>query len=277
MAGIEDLMGLGGFMQPEATPDGGWTAFLNDPIKRAGLLSFGLQAMTGGWGNGTQQLASALGAGASGMGATAGHLQETAEKNRAFTEKGEEGAANRASHEKIAGITSDSRTEVANIRAQASIDRAMITHPPQNNVEQKFYQESLKEVRKTIEGDLGSLKLSDDQREKLIRARALERLDEARNKGMFGGSATGVGAGAPSASTPAPTAPAGETPTATSGTPKGASWEQLRAMPGFDEKMRDPEWRKKLEQARPDLRSNLHYYDRETIAKDARKRLYGME
>lgn len=43
-----------------------WDSWLADPKNKAGLLSFGLQAMMGGWGNGTQQLAAALGAGVEG-------------------------------------------------------------------------------------------------------------------------------------------------------------------------------------------------------------------
>ena len=45
-----------------------WDGWLSDPANKAGLLSFGLQAMAGGWGNGTQQLSAALGAGAESAG-----------------------------------------------------------------------------------------------------------------------------------------------------------------------------------------------------------------
>lgn len=43
-----------------------WQGWLSNPINQAGLVSFGLQALTGGWGGPGQQLAAALGAGIEG-------------------------------------------------------------------------------------------------------------------------------------------------------------------------------------------------------------------
>ena len=290
---LEKLMGLGGYIQPQPIAEGGgvppagggWSSFLNDPVNRAGLLSFGLQALTGGWGNGAQQLGAAIGAGAQGMGATAGHLQDTAEKNRAFTSKENEGAANRASHEKIANIAADSRLAVAQERVAGMLQRAQLIHGPKDDAEWKFLQSQRAEGRKVLNDTFQALKMTPQQVEEAINSFATNALQDARNKGVFsqkgGGqpasSASGVGQPAPSAPGSAPSAQQGQAPNATSETPKGASFEQLRAMPGFDQKIVDPAWKAQLLKARPDLSTRIQLYEREMMAKGARKNLYGME
>ncbi len=119
----ENPMGLGGLVAPRSEQGGGsWTSMLQDPVARSALLSFGLQAMTGGWGNGTQQLAAAVGAGAQGAEGTANAIRAQELNNRDFQAKQEEGAANRASHEKISAGNQASRQEVANITADSRRD-----------------------------------------------------------------------------------------------------------------------------------------------------------
>lgn len=63
-----------------------WEGWLTNPVNQAGLISFGLQAMTGGWGNTGQQLAAALGAGFQGA-AGQEKLQYTQEQAAEATAK----------------------------------------------------------------------------------------------------------------------------------------------------------------------------------------------
>lgn len=57
---------------PSGGQSGGWAGFLQDPSNRAFMLNMGLQLMSGGWGNFSQQLAQGLAAGFQG-----GRAEET--------------------------------------------------------------------------------------------------------------------------------------------------------------------------------------------------------
>lgn len=104
-----------------------WKGWLDNPANKAGLISFGLQAMTGSWGNGAAQLATAIG---SGLETAAGAQKieqdrQLAERKRAEAQS--EHADNMAfrekelkSREKIANIMASTKLDVANIRAGAA-------------------------------------------------------------------------------------------------------------------------------------------------------------
>jgi len=263
---------LGQLIQgPQAPQGGGWTAALSDPVNRAAMLATGLKLMTGGWGNGTQQLASALGAGASAAGATAESLMkeeqyqdklDEQEKDRSSRERQAE--LNRDSRADIAGIQNAGRLEVAQERVRGSLERARMMKQPSGQAETKFYQEQLKEARKTIEGDIGSLKLDQPQREDMIRAKALERLDEARRQGLFGpqGEATidqRITPQRPGAA--APEAGAGTVkPTATPITLEQLIKDPV-AGPRAQEDLKTPEGRARIRAKFPDLGNELYRYE----------------
>lgn len=61
-----------------------WMGFLQDPRNKAALLSFGLQAMTGGWGNTGQQLAQAIGAGLEGYAGSEKVLKDEQDRQAAI-------------------------------------------------------------------------------------------------------------------------------------------------------------------------------------------------
>lgn len=140
MSGGFDLGSL--LSPPSETPTGQkagtWTEYLQDPVARSALLSFGLQALTGGWGGPGQQMAAAIGAGAQGAAGTAKQIQG-AETERLVLDEKEKDRKNRLDAAKIAA---DSRAEVANIRSEAMLQRAALVHPPHTDAEIKAYKDA---------------------------------------------------------------------------------------------------------------------------------------
>ena len=213
---------LGALVAPQQ--GGGWSKLLEDPISRSALLSFGLQAMTGGWGNGTQQLAAALGAGATGAGATAEAMQKQAQfqqtaddrlgesqANRESRER--EAELNRASREEISRITADNRLDVTRERVSGMLERARLTRQPQTSQELKFYNDQLGKVGMAMRDEMDKMGVKGNAREELIKARALERLEDARRQGLFGPSGGGAAGSAPAAKpAPSPEPDAGSPP-----------------------------------------------------------------
>lgn len=122
--------------QPDLTNQ--WKSWLDQPANKAALLGFGIQALAGGYGSAGQQLAAALGNGIA-SGAGYDKLQRENEqqmwersvkeqqianesgrrederniRRETLTQQASEGALNRASHEKIAGIYANSRENIA--------------------------------------------------------------------------------------------------------------------------------------------------------------------
>jgi hypothetical protein len=140
MSGGFDLGSL--LSPPSETPTGQkagtWTEYLQDPVARSALLSFGLQALTGGWGGPGQQMAAAIGAGAEGAAGTAKQIQGAETERLALDEK-EKDRKNRLDAAKIAA---DSRAEVANIRSEAMLQRAAMIRGPTTDTEIKAYKEA---------------------------------------------------------------------------------------------------------------------------------------
>lgn len=273
---MADPNDIGQYVQPQQ-PGQSWSALLSDPVTRSAMLSAGLQLMTGGWGNGTQQLAAGLGAGAAGAAGTAASLQQQAVNNRDFQAKQENEVANRASKEREAALNRSSRQDishyVADLRLQGvqervagMLERSRMIHGPQTDPEFKFYQAQLQEARKTIEGSVKDLNLSAQDREQMIIARAKERLDEARRQGIFGagganaapgtstGTATGTGQGGQAATGNGVSAPAKK------GEPRQLSWGEVKSTPGFEAALRDPVAREQLKLKYPYLVPQINAY-----------------
>jgi hypothetical protein len=174
---LASMFGLGGPAEAPAQatpaqPAGGagsdWGSFLSDPRGRAALISFGLQAMTGGYGNGVQQLGAALGAGAQGAGGMDKIIYDRAQAEKEMSQKASEGAANRAQSETNARIAADSRNEVAQTRTEGMLQRAALIHGPQNNQEMNIYSKAAADYMKKEKDNQLLSKKPDEQ----IRAEA---------------------------------------------------------------------------------------------------------
>lgn len=207
---MDDQFDFGALLQPVQQAGDDISSKMKDPIVRSAMLSAGLQMMTGSWGNGTQQLAAGIGAGAQGAAATAGAMQEQGLKDQARQDKLSEGSLNRASHEKVAQIGSDSRTEVASIRGMFSLDRARMAlqkAPP--DVASKM----IDQARKIVEGSIGNLSLDDRSKTELVMNKAAElyQLHE-----QLAGTAGEQPAGKPGLSSPEAGAPVAKPAKATS-------------------------------------------------------------
>lgn len=149
-------MAIGEFMDPAAPPAEGensWSKLLQDPVARSALLSFGLQAMTGGWGNGAQQMGQAIGAGATGAAGTAEAIRQEAQRQSTEARADREAEAERSNRRGIAQLGADSRAEVAGIRAESGmaiaqervagmLERAKMIHGPNNDKEMKIYSDA---------------------------------------------------------------------------------------------------------------------------------------
>lgn len=162
------MAGLGELMQPGGAPGyepaaGSWSDLVKDPIARSTLLGFGLQMMTGGWGNGTQQLAAGLGAGATSGAATSEAMRSQMEADDKSAEAAANHAADRQNRLDAAKIAADSRAEVANIRTQGALERAALTSAAKSPNEAKFLADAMnKYMSKEKENQLISRK-SDQQ------------------------------------------------------------------------------------------------------------------
>lgn len=192
MAYPTDEQDLGAMVAGPQQQGGGWTELLNDPVRKSALLSFGLQAMTGGWGNGTQQLAAALGAGASGAAGTAKSLQEQQAYEQQRTDKLGESAENRASREREAGLNRTSREEiaatqvagrleVAQERVKGMLERAQLIHGPQNDREMKLFSDARQKYWGKEKDNQLLSKKTDDQIRAEADAWAKEQLRQARD------------------------------------------------------------------------------------------------
>lgn len=204
---------LGELMQPGGTPGeepaaGSWSDLVKDPIARSALLGFGLQMMTGGWGNGTQQLAAGLGAGATSGAATSEAMQKQMEADDKSAEAAGNHAANRENAIKVAKIGADSRAEVANIRAESSAFRASLTAAARSPNEAKFLADAMnKYMSKEKDNQLLSRK-SDQQIEAEASQYAQNQLALIRASGKAVGDPT-TGAAPSNSPNPSPAAAPG--------------------------------------------------------------------
>ena len=119
---------------PSQAPPSGWAATLQTPEMRAMLISTGLQLMTGGWGNGVQQLGVALGKGA-------GAMQDT----EAARLEQENKTADRGSREGIANAQIAGREQVSAARNETTLLRAAIASGARTNDEHKLWQRDVQQ------------------------------------------------------------------------------------------------------------------------------------
>lgn len=125
---FEELGGMLGAQQPAvpAAPDpqlkSEWDGWMSNPANRAGLMSFGLQLMTGGWGGPGSQVAQALGAGVEAASGTQKMID--AETNR--KEAQDRLDANREEDRQLKrDLAAERATERANTKAAGAEERAL--------------------------------------------------------------------------------------------------------------------------------------------------------
>lgn len=266
---------VGALVQPQQ--GGGWTDLLNDPIKRSALLSFGLQAMTGGWGNGTQQMAAALGAGAQGASGTAEALQKQGEverghefKQQQLAQTASEGEKNRQKSLEIARVGADSRQEVAQIRTEAMLQRAAMIHGPQNDKEMKIFADARTAYMKKEKDNQLLSRKSDAQIVQEADAWAKEQLRGARDavgvrsqgsalpSSVNSQNSPGAGDQKPGGSQ----APGAETPsTATEGITLDKLLADPAAGPKAAEDLKTPEGQQRLLKKFPMLGNDIYRYN----------------
>jgi uncharacterized protein YaiL (DUF2058 family) len=236
----------------QAPGGGGWQQLLSDPKIQAFALNAGLAMLTPGWG---PQLGQVLGAGASGMKG----VEDAQRTESQYQDAQDEKAIGRASREREAALNRDSRAEISNatnaarlentqLRVAGMLERTRLTKQPQGGAENKFYQEQLKNASVDLNRDLGALSVTGKERDDLIKARALERLEEARQRGVFGPPGAAPQAGAPSAPNAAPS---------TTATPSKPTWQQLQQNPKVQELMQSRMGRDILIRERPDLQREI--------------------
>ena len=284
---------LGSLLQPpQETPTGKpastWTEYLQDPVARSALMGTALQLMTGGWGNGTQQLAAGLGAGAESAAGTASALAG-AEKVK---QDQEEKASDRASREKVAKIAADSRAEVAGIRSQAMLERAAMIRSPTGPAEMKAYSEAYNKYYK-IQKD-NALLSANPKTDLEIQADAdiYAKNILAGMRGVAGGPGApgpmqlgGPGAGSevtlPNSAVGGQTEKGGGTVAGGKAAAGGKARTLADALNMPDKAkvleplLKTPEGRASIEKARPDWKDELQYYKNREVIPDFIKNLFG--
>lgn len=101
--------------------DQSWGGWLQRPENRAMMMQMGIQLMMPSWGNVGAQFGQALGAGAEAQAGTLKAQSDEAARQQQLAEP----AANRANQLQVANIGAQSRENVANIRGEFSLERAM--------------------------------------------------------------------------------------------------------------------------------------------------------
>lgn len=188
-----------------------WDGWLSDPKNRAGLMGFGLQAMAGGWGNGTQQLSAALGAGVDSYSGMA-ELEQAEALRVAKEGRADANREDNQAHD----------IELQGMRDKAAMDRTKaVTERGQNTTlnryEQMLYNRIYTQTEKVLrEGNLiNGIDPLEDETEIAVRAgnAAQEAVERQRTTfGKGGEKTTPNGAGAANGGPAVQSAPAEKRP-----------------------------------------------------------------
>lgn len=252
--------------QQPAQGGGGWNAWLQDPVNQAGLLSFGLQMMTGGGHGGQsfgQQLATGLSHGFAGAQATSDAIRKQQELDEEQARKAAESAAELSSRERIAEMSRASREEVARTAAEARMTGLMQGH--QNALALATHKAGLRGAKEMTSAEanklaleeykanLQNLGLNQEQQTKWLKSRSDQLLaeDKARRQqlGVAPEAPAGpTGAAAPQAAPGTPGAPQAALPQKT--------FQQVRQQYGV-EKMKDPALLQHLEKNYPHMKKEI--------------------
>ena len=250
------MAGLGDLMSPvpkEEQDAGTWSDLVQDPVARSALLGMGLQLMTGGWGNATQQLAAGLGAGATSAAGTSEALQKQLESEDKMASAEANQSANRANALKIAELNANNRVEIANLRGQARLDA--IAAQAASKIPANDLIKYRAEARKIVEGNVSNMALPQIERETLINDIAMRTYEADQFRRGAAGNPGAPAASSPNAPAAAPGAVPGQSPAPQSGAkpaaqnPKGAS--SALANPEIQRMLSTPEGRDELKRRNP--------------------------
>ncbi len=249
-----------GAKMPAAPASGGgsWTDLLKS-VDPNFLKSAGAQLMVGSPGGLMNQFGPAVAKGFEGENLSEQENHARATQQQAVGLKEAEGAANRASHEKIASESNDTKHLIAQEKIAGMIERAGLIHGPQGPAEMKMFLDAKnKYMHDEANRELLS-RLSRAQQEEAASAYAKTSIQQAREASgvRSQGSPLGTGPEAGASSAPpasgtgagAATVPGAKAPTAGQGTPSSVDISLFppRAIFGeanvlFNQKLKDPKY-----------------------------------
>lgn len=234
---------------------GGWQAWLADPVNRAGLLSFGAQALTGTGGSFGSEMGAALAKGFEGASATDTAVRKQQELDEEQERRSAESAANRANQMEVARLAASSREEVARqrqagmmegiaLRNQGAMDRTQVRAGGAGGAKgQLTDNQAIQRAQELLKNPMQFEQMPIEDR--------MQVLDLARRLKTEGLSGVAP-AGAPTPAAPAAKgAPAPQA--AGGGTPGGVTLETLQKSPALAPLLATKEGRDKIRAARPDL------------------------
>lgn len=261
---------------PQKPQGGGWTGLLQDPRAQAALLQTGLQLMMGGWGNGTQQLAQALGAGASAAAGVDASMKEEDryqdkldEQAMARGSREREAELNRTSRQEIAGMQAANKMEIEGLKNDYRFARLNAIHGPSSAKEQQLYNTTYNTIyRKEKDNQIISRK-TDDQIRLEAELGARQALESGRKAVQGQGRpevtdeqiAPGAkpGAAAPGAQTPIPSFDVGLFPPKLIIGQDNVALDRMKNDPKFGAQFRadleTPQGRAKIKQMNPQLKA----------------------
>ena len=234
--------------QPGLDRPNTWAAATNDPVARSAMLAMGLQLMTGGWGNGVQQLAAGMGAGAESAGATQKYLDDQAREDQKLASASADRAAARQTQMDVAKLNADNRLEIAQARVAGMLERTKmnVLGKATPDVATKYRALALKEVQ----GVTSNLGLDQASISELVDRRANEMMTQdiaaGKLKNFQPGSITG--------SEPA----TGVQPQADS--KPIMTWEKIQKIKDFDEVIKDPAGKAELIRRYPQYQAQIEAY-----------------
>lgn len=282
---------LGGILpSPTAvgSQHGSWTSWLQDPVNRAGLLSFGTQLMTGGGGTFGQELGAGLSKGFEGAAATeavqvkrAEEEAEQAFKQQQLAQQASEGAAGRANQMAIARMNAAQRAELAaarqagtmealGLRGQQALERAQLRAAGSGASKGLNWNQAMTQARKDWEAQnprkvMKGLTPEDTEE---IQGMAADYYHKSRSGEIGAGGAPKAAApAAPGAAAPvAPKVPGAGTgmPQSTGVAPKSdvlstlwsrADYESFKSYPKIREALKDPAARDHIKKNYPEYRA----------------------
>ncbi len=207
---------LGALMPKEPNaPENSWMALLKSPFVQGAAQALASGNMSGG--NTLREVLGSTPYGSQSEQLTEQNQYARKQAEQERSDKLSEGAANRASHEKVANIQSEGRITAKQIGADASMYRAdLLFNKAPADQKAKF----LALAEKSVAATLGNISLDDRTRTELVVKKAAEYYQAQQEMGGVKPGAASTSA-PPSAGTasPAPSGGSAQTDTQTNGTP----------------------------------------------------------
>lgn len=252
---------LGDYIPQQSNDPAGTGGTWQDFIKanRPFLAGMGAQLMVGSPGGVLSNIGAGVAKGNESQNMTEEMNYGRGVEERKFQAGQAEGEANRASHEKIATITGDSRAEVANIRGEYRAALAAATMKPQNSQEMTIYSKAAADYMKKEKDNQIISKKSDATISEEAKAWASKVLDDARSASgvrsqgaPLSTDASTSGVGTPDAPGAAPTGGSGQAASGDKGGSK-PTWDQIKDNPTIKNLMKSSAGIQAIKKERPDL------------------------